>query len=81
MKYLVASIYYDFAHYEDANELYMKYLEKHPQHEFAATAVKHMVGYYKAQDPGDLEDLIEDLLEIPGLAKNKAVQPLLKKPK
>ena len=81
MKYLAASVYYDFGHYGEAEDRYIDFIKEHPTHEGVLDAAERMVKYYKAQDEDELEDFIEDLNEVEVLAKNKMLQVILGKKK
>lgn len=53
MKYLAASVYYDFGHYKDGNKRYLDYIAQHPQHELVKTAAARVLEYYKQQNDGE----------------------------
>lgn len=79
MQYAAASVYYDFAHYEEGVRRYRLFVKKYPANpNYTVPAVARVLEYYKHNEKGAaLAKVKAELLEIPDIAANPQLKPAL----
>jgi hypothetical protein len=77
-QFAAASVYYDFAHYEEGVKRYNAFIKKYPTNAYAKTLVARIIEYHKSQnDPEALEAAKAEINAIPALAADPQLKPLL----
>ena|GEM_PF-2900512 len=78
MQFAAASVYYDFAHYDDGIKRYKSFIRKHPTSSYSVTVVARILEYYKYNEkPAALEQVKREIAEIPTLGTDPALKAAL----
>ena len=78
MQFAAATVYYDFANYEEGIKRYKSFIKKNPTNSYAQPIVARILEYYKYNEkPEALEKVKREIAEFPTLGSDPALKAAL----